>query len=135
MNCKILLLAFLAAVLPACKKKIPHDAVVNKMAGKHEWWGIKRTISPPAFISSIDTVKFSTVIYAENESTIMYYDSADFRMIKLNYDHQNISNQSVYFKENKFSSYNVIQYYYLKDSFCWERHISSIGVKWILHSP
>ena len=135
MNRIILLLAFLMTMLYACKKKIPHDAVVNKMAGKHEWRGIEMTRPSHSAIWDVDSLKFSTVIYAVNENTIMYYDSAYSRMMYFYFYRHDTSNKSVHFNENQVSSYNVIQYYYLIDSFFWERHLIGWDTKWILHSP
>lgn len=91
-------------------------------------------LPPRSAIWDVDSLKFAAVIYAVDENTIMYYDSALSRMIPLYYFHHNTSDQSVSFEESNSSSYNVIQYYYLKDSFFWERHRIS-GPRWILHSP
>ena len=139
MNKIILLLAFLMTVLYACKKKIPNDAVVNKMAGRHEWTGTELIIDNKNHSTSLNDIKFSTVIYALNKDAIMYYDSVDSRMITLTFTSHDLNDKVVSFEENKFSAYNIIKYYYLQDSFFWVRHFISNKVygdeKWRLHSP
>lgn len=117
MNRIILFLAFLLVVVISCKKKIPADAVVNKMAGKHEWAGTEHLIDNSPTTIPINDIKFTTVIYALNEGAIMYYDSADSRMITLSFTSHNPNEKFVYFEENEYSHYNIIKYYYAKDSF------------------
>ena len=139
MNKIILLLTFLATVLYACKKKIPHDAVVNKMAGKHEWTGIELIIDYANHSTTKNDITFTTVIYAVNEGAIMYYDSTYSEMITLYYSTHDNQDKFVLFEENNFSAFNNMRYYYLKDSFDWSRHFNSNKVygdeKWLLHSP
>ena len=137
MNKIILLLAFLITALLACKKKIPHDAVVNKMAGKHVWMGTERWEEFFTHNVTHDSIKLSTVIYAINTEAVSYFDSASLSVITLYYTRHNINEKAIYFEENEYSSYNSMKYYYLKDSFFWERHFIKNGgyTRWELQSP